>query len=96
MKTKEKFELYFYPEGYLYVADDVFDKERFTVDSHITTSCNNKTFPEDYNKMYGDFEEKILPQMKEICSDCVRATYKTLMCPNRKINKNHLCFKFIA
>jgi len=98
LRYGKNFEGYVYPDGYMYVADKEYIPNKFDALTHITTSCNNKTFPGDYNSYYGsgEFEKKILPQIKKICSESILATYKTMTCPNNNANDDYICFKMLA
>jgi hypothetical protein len=93
------FEAYLYPSGYMYVADYKYDSKVFKSTTHITTSCNNKTFPEDYNMEFGanTFKKDILPQFKRICHDSMMATYTTMKCPNTKVpDGKYICWKMLG
>jgi hypothetical protein len=97
LKTDDVFETYLYPKGYMYVADDIYNANDVNnIDKHITSSCNNKEFPFEYDKYYGknDFQNKLKPQIKKIVHDTTDATYKYMMCAN--VGKGKLCYKMIA
>ena len=98
LRYGNRFEGWVYPEGYMYVADKEYTPNVFDKYTHITTSCNNKTFPGDYNTYFGEgeFEKKILPQIKTICKDSILATYKTMTCPNENLSNDYICWKMIA
>jgi len=98
LRYGKKFDAYVYPSGYMYVANKEYIPDKFDIHTHITTSCNNKTFPDDYNSYFGsgEYDKKILPQIKKICYDSILATYKTMTCPNNTNNDDYICFKMLA
>jgi hypothetical protein len=97
LRTDDVFETYLYPKGYMYVADEVYKiGDIYDTEKHITTSCNNKEFPIEYDKYYGknEFKSLILPQIRRIVHDTTKATYKHLMCANT--GKGRLCYKMLG
>lgn len=99
VKTNTKFKIYLFPKGYMYVADNDYDPNDVTnEEKHITSSCNNKEYPVEYNKYYGNmaYEKNIEPQLKKIVKDTVEATKESLICPNDKLKEGYKCYKMLG
>jgi hypothetical protein len=97
LKSHTVFETYLYPKGYMYIADDEYNiNDLNNPDRHITSSCNNKEFPVEYDKYYGknEFNNILMPQIRKMVHDTTDATYKYMMCAN--VGKGKLCYKMIA
>ena len=95
VKNKNFFRCYLYNNGYMYIADYKYKLSDYNnTRIHITTSCNNKEFPNEFDKYYGNgiFKNKIFPQLKEIVYDTINKYSDTFICPNESTN-NFTCYK---
>ncbi len=93
-KFNNKFIVYLYPKGYMYVADNEYNINDINKNNHITSSCNNVEFPNGYNKFFSnnEFQLIIYPQIVNIVRETIQNTHNYYSCKN--INNN--CYKFIA
>lgn len=95
IKNKNFFRCYMYNNGYMYIADNKYKLSDYNNPKiHITTSCNNKEFPYEFDNYYGNdiFKKKIFPQLREIVYDTVNKYSHTFICPNESMN-NFTCYK---
>jgi len=95
VKNKKIFRCYLYNSGYMYIADSLYQLSDYNNPKiHITTSCNNKEFPYQFDNYYGAgiFKNKVLPQIKKIVYDTVDKYSHTFICPNENID-NFTCYK---
>ena len=95
VKNKNFFKCYIYNDGYMYIADSNYELSDYNnTKIHITTSCNNKEFPSEFDNYYGNgiFKNEIFPQLKKIVYDTVNKYSHTFICPNESMN-NFTCYK---
>ena len=100
IKDNSNITILLYNKGFMYSAMMAYDNNLLLNEIHLSGENNPEcvnVFPEHFNKHVGGdiYNEKILPQFKQIVKDTILSVYDRIQCPDGMASK-YRCFKMFG
>jgi len=100
IKDNDAITILLYNKGFMYSAVMAYDNNLLLNDIHLSGESNPdcvNVFPEHFNKHVGKdiYNEKILPQFKQIVRNTILSVYDKIQCPDGMSSK-YRCFKMFG